>query len=233
MTKIKENLFSDFPPVTTEEWMAKITADLKGAPFDKKLIWKTGEGFDVKPFYRKEDLEGIRTTTSLPEEFPYVRGTRKDNDWKVRQNLVVTDIKYSNLKALDLLNKGVDSLGFHIKEVDVKAENIAILLKDINPETTELNFETCNAKAELLIRLLSDYLIKEHVDIDKCVGSVNYDPVKKPLLRGVDAEDWIEAASAVLKAGKNLPRYNVLSVNACHLNNAGSYISQELGYALA
>ena len=233
MTKIKENLFEAFSPVTTEEWMAKITADLKGAPFDKKLIWKTGEGFDVKPFYRKEDLVGMKTMTSLPGEFPYVRGTRKDNDWKVRQNLVVDDFKHSNLKALDLLNQGVDSLGFYIKDVDVKAENIAILLKDINPETTELNFETCNAKAALLIQILSDFFLKEPVDIDKCVGSVNYDPFRKPLLRGIDADNWIEAASVVLEAGKNLPRYNVLSVNACHLNNAGSYISQELGYALA
>ncbi len=31
MANQKEKLFSDFPPVSTEEWMAKITADLKGA----------------------------------------------------------------------------------------------------------------------------------------------------------------------------------------------------------
>ena len=35
--------------------MAKITADLKGVPFEKKLVWKTGEGFNVNPFYRAED----------------------------------------------------------------------------------------------------------------------------------------------------------------------------------
>lgn len=58
MAELKEKLFSEFAPVSTEEWMAKITADLKGAPFEKKLVWKTGEGFDVNPFlsggrYRK------------------------------------------------------------------------------------------------------------------------------------------------------------------------------------
>ena len=36
MAELKEKLFSEFAPVTTEEWMAKITADLKGAPFEKK-----------------------------------------------------------------------------------------------------------------------------------------------------------------------------------------------------
>jgi methylmalonyl-CoA mutase len=62
----KEKLFSDFAPVTTEKWMEKVTADLKGADFEKKLVWKTNEGFKVKPFYRMEDLEGLKTTEALP-----------------------------------------------------------------------------------------------------------------------------------------------------------------------
>ena len=89
IAELKEKLFSEFAPVSTEEWMAKITADLKGVPFEKKLVWKTGEGFNVNPFYRAEDIEGLKTTESLPGEFPYVRGTKKDNDWKVRQNIEV------------------------------------------------------------------------------------------------------------------------------------------------
>lgn len=233
MTKLKENFFSDFPPVSTEEWIAKITADLKGVPFEKKMIWKTNEGFDVKPFYRREDIDELNNITSYPGEFPYFRGTKKDNNWKVRQNMVVTDFNASNLKARDLLNKGVTSLGFYIKDTDVKTENIHVLLKGINPETTELNFETCVRKAALLTQHISDFLVESNADLDKCVGSIDYDPLKKPLLRGIIDNNWIEAASAVLRAGKDLPYYRVLSVNACHLNNAGATISQESGYALA
>ena len=119
MAELKEKLFSEFAPVSTEEWMAKITADLKGVPFEKKLVWKTGEGFNVNPFYRAEDIEGLKTTESLPGEFPYVRGTKKDNDWKVRQNIEVCCFKGANEKALDLLTKGVTSLGFIIKGDEV------------------------------------------------------------------------------------------------------------------
>ena len=50
MADSKEKLFSDFPAVSTEQWMEKITADLKGADFEKKLVWRTNEGFKVKPF---------------------------------------------------------------------------------------------------------------------------------------------------------------------------------------
>ena len=233
MADQKEKLFSEFAPVSTEDWVAKITADLKGVPFEKKLVWKTGEGFNANPFYRLEDLEGLKTTTSLPGEFPFVRGTKKDNNWYVRQNIEVTDFKEANAKALDVLNKGVTSLGFIVKGDEVSKENIATLLKDICPECVELNFCTCPRRAEALINILAECIAEKGADVEKCVGSVNYDAFKKPLLKGRKNEDWVATASAVLKAGKALPKYKVLAVNAFELNNAGAYIYQELGYALA
>ena len=212
MAELKEKLFSEFAPVSTEEWMAKITADLKGVPFD---------------------IEGLKTTESLPGEFPYVRGTKKDNDWKVRQNIEVCCFKGANEKALDLLTKGVTSLGFIIKGDEVNEENIATLLEGICPASVELNFNTCNCKAEKLIGILADYFKGKGVDAEKCYGSVNYDAFKKPLVKGKENSEWVEGAAAVLKAGQALPNYRVLAVNAFLFNNAGAYISQELGYALA
>ena len=121
MADSKEKLFSDFSPVSTQEWMDKITVDLKGADFEKKLVWKTNEGFKVKPFYRQEDLEGLKTTEGLPGQYPYIRGIKKDdNTWFIRQDINVNDAAEANAKALDILNKGVDSLGFHIKAKELK-----------------------------------------------------------------------------------------------------------------
>ena len=68
MSNYKEKLFSEFPPVSTQEWMDKITEDLKGADFEKKLVWRTNEGFKVQPFYRQEDLKDLDTETN-PENF--------------------------------------------------------------------------------------------------------------------------------------------------------------------
>ena len=233
MAEQKEKLFSEFEPISTEAWIAKITADLKGVPFEKKLIWKTGEGFNANPFYRLEDLEGLKTTTSLPGEFPYVRGTKKDNNWKVRQDIQVVDFKAANEKAVDVLTKGVTSLGFAFKGDDVNAENLATLLKGINPEVVELNFSTCLCKSDKLVVILAELFKANGYDLGKCTGSVNFDPFKKPLLKGKKNETWVEKAIALLDAGKALPGYRVLAVNACLLNNAGAYIAQELGYALA
>jgi methylmalonyl-CoA mutase len=233
MTATKEKFFPEFPPVSTDEWMAKITADLKGVPFDKKLIWKTGEGFNVNPFYRAEDIEGLQTAASLPGEFPYVRGTRRDNDWKVRQDIDVTDFRAANAQALDCLQKGVTSLGFHFAGDAVTADNVATLLKGIYPESVELNFKTCRRKTVALIGLLAGYLTAQGADLSKCFGSVNYNPFKLPLVKGVFADGWVNETAEVLKAARALPCYKALSVDACLFSDAGSYLSQELGYALA
>lgn len=233
MANLKEKLFTDFPAISTEEWMAKITADLKGADFEKKLVWKTDEGFKVNPFYRNENIEGLKTVDVLPGEFPYVRGTKKDNDWYVRQDITVVDFKAANAKALEVLNKGITSLGFIIKGDDVNAENIKTLLNDICPEAVELNFSTCHRKSLELVKILADYLKSQDVDLLKCFGSVNYDPFKTILKKGVDNAEWVKQAAEIVTAAATLPRFRVLNVNANKLNNAGAYIYQELGYALA
>ncbi|GAB6012159.1 methylmalonyl-CoA mutase small subunit [Viscerimonas tarda] len=232
MTNLKEKLFTEFPAVSTEEWMAKIVADLKGADFEKKLVWKTNEGFKVNPFYRNENLEGLKTTDSLPGEFPYVRGTKKDNDWYVRQDILVNDFKAANAKALDVLNKGITSLGFKI-EGDVTADNLKTLLEGICPEAVELNFSTCGQQSLKLIQLLSDYLKSKNVDLLQCFGSVSYNPFKPILVKGRDNADWVAQSAKLVTAAAALPRYRVLNVDACLLSNGGAFDYQELGYALA
>lgn len=95
-----EKLFTEFPPVPTEKWEEVITADLKGADYERKLVWKTGEGFNVRPYYRAENLEGIKFLGSQAGEFPYVRGTHAHNRWRVHQTVSVVCPKEANAEAL-------------------------------------------------------------------------------------------------------------------------------------
>lgn len=233
MADSKEKLFSDFAPVSTEKWMEKITADLKGADFEKKLVWKTNEGFKVKPFYRKEDLEGFKTTDALPGEFPYLRGTKKNNAWLVRQDIKVDDAKEANKKALDILMKGVDSIGFNIKAKDLSADYIETLLEGVCADCVELNFSTCQGHTVELAKLLVTYFQKKGYDALKLQGSVNYDPFNKMLKKGKDVSNFIDTAKELIEVLQPLPFYRIINVNALTLNNAGAYIAQELGYALA
>lgn len=234
MADKKEKLFSDFSPVSTEQWMDKVTADLKGADFEKKLVWKTNEGFKVKPFYRLEDLEGLKTTDALPGEFPYLRGTKKNNNkWLVRQEIKVECPNEANKKALEILNKGIDSLSFHMKAKELNAEYIETLLNDIQAECVELNFSTCQGHVVKLAELLVSYFQKKDYDVKKLHGSINYDFFNKMLTKGKEKGDLLQTSKSLIEAIQPLPFYRVLNVNALSLNNAGAYISQELGYALA
>ena len=234
MADSKEKLFSDFSPVTTEQWMEKVTADLKGADFEKKLVWKTNEGFKVKPFYRKEDLEGLKTTDALPGEFPYLRGNKKDNnEWLVRQEIRVDDVKEANAKALDILNKGIDSLSFHVKAKELNAAYLEMLLEGICAECVELNFSTCQGHVVDLANLLVEYFQKKGYDLNKLHGSINFDYLNKMLVKGKEKGSLVDTAKALIAATAALPEYRVINVNALTLNNAGAYIYQELGYALA
>lgn len=234
MADSKEKLFSDFPPVSTQEWMDKIMVDLKGADFEKKLVWKTNEGFKVKPFYRQEDLEGLKTTEGLPGQYPYIRGIKKDdNTWFIRQDIVVENASEANAKALDILNKGVDSLGFQIKAKELNAEYLDTLLKDICCECIELNFSTCQRHTLQLAQLLIAYFQKKGYAPEKLKGSLNFDPISKMMQKGKDVSAVIATGKELVETLAGYPHFRCIAVNSVQLNNAGAYIYQELGYALA
>lgn len=234
MADSKEKLFSEFPPVTTQAWMDKVTADLKGADFEKKLVWKTNEGFSVKPFYRAEDLEGMKTTDSLPGKFPYVRGTKTDNDWLVRQDIEVTDYKEANKKALEILQKGVTSVCFIMSGNDLDKNKMADLLNGILLDCIELNFRTCYKNAVNVLNLLSEYVSINKYDAAAIKGYVNFDPFKSMLMKGKNVEaDLKVLIKEVFEASKSLPGVRVFGANPYVLNNAGAYCAQELGFGLA
>jgi len=234
MSNIKEKLFTEFTAPTTQEWLDKIEVDLKGADFQKRLVWRTNEGFNVQPFYRREDLKDLKAVDSLPGEFPFVRGNKKDNNlWFVRQNIVVDDAKAANAKALDILNKGVDSLGFQISGKDVSKELVATLLEGILPQYVELNFKTCQRHCVELAKVLVEYFREKNYPLDELKGSINFDPIGQILKKGKDVTAVLAEAKPLIEALAELPGYKCINVNSVLLNNAGAYIYQELGYALA
>lgn len=232
MAENKEKLFDQFPPVSTEEWRAKVEVDLKGADFNKKLVWRTNEGFNVQPMYRAEDIKDLKTTDSLPGEYPFVRGTKTNNDWYIRQEIGVCCPKAANEKATEVLGKGVTSLGFKLKE-DIDAEGLKTLLAGIDLAKVEVNFDCCPNKALQLAKDLVE-VVKAAGAADTFSGSIGFDPFRRLLKHGKDFPKDIKALAAeIVKAVAEVKNLRVLAVNTDKLCNAGAYIYQELGYALS
>ena len=237
MSNTKEKLFSEFQAPTKQEWLDKIGVDLKGADFQKRLVWKTPEGFSVQPFYQRDDVEKLSTPYSMPGEFPFVRGNKKnDNTWYIRQEIEANDAKAANAKALDILNRGIDSLSFTIPGDSVSAEFVETLLKDIYCDCVELNFNTCKRHSVELAEILVAYFEKKGYDKEKIVGSIDWDPMDK-ILQGKPVDHIMNVmntyAVPLVNTLKDYPNFRCITVNAVNLSNKGAYCMQELGYALA
>lgn len=234
MDNNSKKLFQEFVAPTTQEWLDKIQVDLKGADFQKRMVWRTNEGFNVQPFYRREDVEKLQTPDSLPGEFPFVRGNKKlDNEWYVRQNITANSAAEANAKALDVLNKGVTSLGFAIPKTELSEEYVDTLLNNIVCDCVELNFVTCKRCSLKLAEILVAYFDKKGYNKENIVASIDWDPIEKTVMKGKDVDFLWEYAPKLIETVKDYPNFRVISVNSVSLNNSGAYIVQELGYSLA
>lgn len=237
MANNKENkLFAEFPPVSTEEWEKVINVDLKGADYDKKLVWKTMEGFNVRPYYRAEDLASVSCLNSKPGEFPYLRGIKPNNNWMVRQTIEVNDPKEANTKALEVLMKGVDSLGFVVNK-DFSSDDLEQLLKEIDIKAIDIDFSGCGAKnaAGFLIWKAK----KEGLGAEDVKASFNIDPIIRRLsLKGnfgcsENGSKHFEKIKDLIVNSAHYKRARFIGVNSHIFNNCGSTIVQELAFGLS
>ncbi|MEI7896635.1 MAG: methylmalonyl-CoA mutase family protein [bacterium] len=232
----KKSLFSEFPRVTTGSWEEKIKADLKGADYQKKLVWKTGEGFDVKPYYRAEDLAGLEYLNTIPGSSPYVRGPGKENnDWLVRQDFTSTDIGESNRMAKDAIAKGVTSVGLKANEVSTHKQ-LADLLDGIDFHKTAVNFISATSYP-LTVEFLIYELNHRGLNGQKISGAINFDPIGYLLLHGEFYINWdhdLDEAEYLLRIiREKIPQFKVITVNGHYFQNAGSTLVQELAFSLA
>ena len=114
MIETELRILDDFPPVGYEEWKAKAVADLKGVPFEKKLITHTYDGIDIQPIYTSESWPSANDPSGFPGSPPYTRGTsplgRSLGGWDVRQEVLHPEPTEANRIVLDELDRGVTSV---------------------------------------------------------------------------------------------------------------------------
>lgn len=232
----RARLFSEFPPVSTPEWEEKIKADLKGADYGKKLIWKTDEGFDVRPYYRSEDLKELDYLDSLPGEAPFTRGVKKENNrWIVRQDIMIPDVDEANRIALNAISRGANAIGFNVKEISAHKQ-MSRLLKDIDLSTTGINF-IASRSYPLTLELFIYEISHRNLDGKNIQGSINFDSTGYLLLHGdfyASRESNIDEAEYLVSTiHKKLPNFRAITINGQIFCNSGATTVQELAFSLA
>ena len=224
-------LFADFPEISTAAWEEKIKADLKGVDYNKKLVWRTDEGIKVKPYYREEDLASLdylgnvgqlRKTGSTP------------NSWIICQDIFPdSNTAEANQRIKTALKGGAQAIRIHLTNCplpDIKI--LESLLDGIPLGETEIHFEGClNADAlyDMLIELASTRGIKaSHLR-----GSLGADPLGKMMRMGIPVASMDNLGKLVKKASETSPDFKVIEVNGALIQNAGSSLAEELGFAMA
>ncbi len=237
MTKTnQERLFTEFPEVSTAAWEEVINKDLKGADYARKLVWRSAEGFNVRPYYRAEDLEGVEFLGSKAGEFPFVRGIGKKNKWRIAQTVVVKCVAEAAAEAKEILSKGVDSVGFCLSE-ELTAESLETLIGGIDLTQTEVVFNGKNLVKTA--NLLLDKLDAMDIDKKHVRASFGIDPIVKDLSLsgayccGGEGEKCYESIAALIARATEYKHMKLFTVNAHHFGNSGATIVEELAFAIA
>ncbi len=213
----EQRLFSDFPDISTTEWYALIEKDLKGADFSKKLLSESGEGFDIRPFYRAEDTVAL-------EYLKHTVGDIPKTQIRNRQRVVINNLD-SLLSELEELTKvGVTAIEIEIPEhLPFEHSILTKAVKFADKNNIELHFDTSGNFLDL-IELFSK---------TETTHSIGFDPLGYAVKNGLRFDNFsgISAFFQDLPPLKN--NIKVLNINAKYFGNCGVSASEELAYGLA
>ena len=205
------NLFSDFEAVSSKQWKQQIQYELKGADYNETLVWESPEGIKVKPFYHNDETE-INLNAITPSK-PFA----------IVQNIFVHDVKKSNARALETLQRGAESVRFTLENDSVSIEE---LMQNLLLENVNYYFN--------LPFLSNDFVCKinEFASKNKANIFIQNDPIGQLAKDGNWFEN-LEKDFEKLNAIASKTTVSYLTISSGIYQNAGANIVQQLAYTLA
>ena len=225
-----EKLFADFPTITKEQWMEKTRSDLKGADFDKKLVWKTIEDFKLQPYYTREDLQQLAYLKKFENcTLNADDASQGPRYWVNREKIVVDTVESANKIAITALNTGADGIIFDLsgkEEIDIRK-----LLNNILPLHCSVSF-IADRNASNLIKGYFNYEGENHNETKQLLGSINYDPIRNLTITGKMAGDGFNVLQEIIDITDIADRFYGLTINGTQFMDSGSNHVQELAFSL-
>jgi len=212
----KEGLFEEFNTISAKAWKQQIQFDLKGADYNKNLVWESPEGISVKPFYHADDFESrnIAKIDQVPKLY-------------IAQNIFASSGKKANEKALDVLNRGADCLIFTIPSQDIKVD---ALLQNIDLSKSPIYFEMQFLSYDY-IKQIRDYVAHKNATIYLNIDIIGNLALTGNWFQNMDKDH--EILTRILEGDLTSSGVNTLSIDVSLYQNAGANQVQQLAYALA
>ncbi|MCI0474465.1 MAG: acyl-CoA mutase large subunit family protein, partial [Ignavibacteria bacterium] len=261
MSKLSDklNLKNDFPESGFDEWKKIAESDLKGVPFDKKLITKTYEGINLQPIYTSDSIKDNPLTENFPGFENYVRGRKSSGYnsgcWQVAREIPYPDpAKFNDAVKYDL-ERGQDTVvlipdrasvflhhanyadGTGIEGTSVScSDDLDIALKDIDLTHHSIMIEAGFTSLPYL-SMFTAFCMKNGLDLKKLNVSVTSSPISSALTYGTTAGSFgklfDDMAESVKWAVKNKYKIKTINVTGSIYVNAGASAVQELAFVIA
>lgn len=252
-------LAADFPAVAYDQWK-KIVEDkeLKGAPFDKKMVTKTPEGIDIQPLYIAENWPWAGDPSGFPGFFPFTRGTqaiaRTRNGWDIRQEFREADPADANREIQHDLGRGVTSVTLRLDDAAragrgpdaAGAGANGVLVHDLaGLETALAGVDLAKAPVALeagaaflpAAMALSSLWKKAGLTAETAQGGFGADPVAILAETGslpMAADTALEQLGALAAfTAKTWPKVRAVAVDTSVYHNGGANEVHDLGIMLA
>ncbi len=256
-----ENLLSEFPRPTKEEWRKATDKLLKGKPYDKIMLTKTYEGIQLEPIYWQDDFEKLELKDNLPGTENYLRSTKllgyREKEWNIAQEIPYAFPKDFNRALLHDLNSGQNSVNIILdkpsylsedpdqsKEFEVGKIGVSIAnLEDLETalENVLLDIIHLDINADLNAGEFTSLVIalakKNNFDLSKLSANIGYDPIKYLVTNGKlpkSIESYFDEMYKLTKwvNEKNL-NIRTISVSGLDYCNAGASAVEELSFAIS
>jgi len=216
MNDNNKSLFLNFNPVSKPEWIEKVSIDLKGEDFDRKLVWKNLSKIDIQPFYHAEDKQ------------EYLKNTGENSQSLINyRSIIAASEENGNKLALKAIEEGINGLLFDVKanvsahkllkgidlnEITVSFKlrnNELVFANDFFALVTENNVANKNLKGYFDLELIANYVTKENID-----ASI------------------FNKAAELVKLAADYPNFKAITISGGEYLDSGANQVQEVAYTL-
>jgi methylmalonyl-CoA mutase len=240
MTPANNETLNDELVARVATWRKTVEAELKGVPFEKKLVTRTPEGVAINPLYTRIDLGGIPSMESAPGTRPFVRGVKlfgyKSTPWEVAQEITAASPAEFNRSLLSDLMTGQNSVVLPAGAACYTAADLAVALQGVALTSIPIHFAAgvrIDAAATAYLQLVRD----RGLDTRQLIGSVTLDPLAAWVRKGglpVSLEKAFDDLAAWVKQGaKEAPAVRTIGIDATPWADGGGTAVHELAFALA
>ena len=216
MNDTSKSLFSEFNPVTKQEWMEKVGIDLKGADFDKKLVWNNLSKIKIQPFYNAEDKQDL------------IKNTGENTQSLVNyRSISVGSAESSNKSALKAVEEGINGLLFTIDQ----KTSVKELLKGIDLNEISVSF-ILRANAVAFAADFFGFAKARNIAAKNLKGYIDMETISNYVTQGTLVESQISQEGELIQLAVDYPNYKTLTISGSEYLDSGANQVQEIAYSL-